>query len=152
MKSRSAGILLLPLLLSILFLSEAWNAAQETFTLTFVCCAENDLYRAVRASGIQIQRYDSPEAALDAAPAQSSMLVLADGYPEKVTEISLAALERIEAKKIRLYVEYPSTLPGLKFGRPVSSRFERLVVSSDFASPLHPLHILTTRPVVRSGC
>ena len=143
MKSRSARILSPLLILAILFPCEVWSAQQEKVTVTFVCRAENDLYRAVKAAGIQTQRYDSPEAALDAAPAQGGMLILADGYPEKITEISPTALERIEAKKIRLYVEYPSTLPGLKFGRPVSSRFERLVVSSDFASPLLPLHILT---------
>jgi hypothetical protein len=130
-------------MLAILFPCEVRDAAQQKVTLTFVCCAENDLYRAVKAAGIQTQRYDSPEAALDAAPAQGGVLVLADGYPERITEIPPAVLERIEAEKIRLYVEYPSALPGLKFGSPVRSRFERLVVSSDFASPLLPLHILT---------
>jgi len=143
MKSRSARILSPLLMLAIMFPCKGGNAAQEKVTLTFVCRAENDLYRAVKAAGIQTQRYDSPEAALDAAPAHGGMLILADGYPERITEISPAVLERIEAEKIRLYVEYPSALPGLKFGRPVGSRFERLVVSSDFASPLLPLHILT---------
>jgi hypothetical protein len=72
MKSRSGRILSPLLMLAILFPFGDGNMAQEKVTLTFVCCAENDLYLAVKAAGIRTQRYDSPEAALDAVPAACS--------------------------------------------------------------------------------
>ncbi len=108
MKSRSGRILSPLLMPAILFPFGDGNMAQEKVTLTFVCCADNDLCLAVKAAGIRTQRYDSPEAALDAVLADGGMLILADGYPDRITEISPAVFERIEANKIRLYVEYPS--------------------------------------------
>jgi hypothetical protein len=71
------------------------------------------------------------------------MLILAEGYPANTTRVSPAVLRKIREKKIRLYLEYPAALPGLSIGKAVTSRYERLVISSDFASPLPPLHILS---------
>jgi hypothetical protein len=109
----------------------------------FVCRADNDLYRVVRDAGVETERYDSPEAAADSAPSRSGVLLLADGYPETRTRVPQNLIEKARSRGMRLYVEYPASLPGLALGAPVRSRFERLVVATDFASPLRPLHILT---------
>jgi hypothetical protein len=116
---------------------------REGGVFVFVCRADNDLYRVVKAAGAETYRYDSPEAAIEAAPVRAGMLMLAEGYPERTTPVSPAVLKSMESRNIRLYVEFPAALPDLAFGQPVRSRFERLVVTSEFASPLRPLQILT---------
>ena len=143
-RSETLNKTLTSLSLLLIFLSSnVGKAPGEAGVFVFVCRADNDLYRVVKTAGAETYRYDSPEAAIEAAPAGAGMLMLADEYPEKASEIPLAALKRLIPKKIRLYVEYPAALPGLTFGQPVRSRVERLVLTSDFAFPLRPLQILT---------
>ncbi len=48
----------------------------------------------------------------------AGVLILADGYPGKATPIAPEVLEEASRKKLRLYVEYPSALPGLELGQP----------------------------------
>ena len=51
--------------------------------------------------------------------------------------------EKARSKKLRLYVEYPSYLPGLELGSPRGTHWERAVISSDAFSPaLQKLRIL----------
>ena len=64
--------------------------------------------------------------------------MLADAYPKKTTALTPALFETARAKGIRLYVEYPSTLPDLKCGVPQTLRtgqwgniLDRTVVASD---------------------
>ena len=143
MKRGSPGILTLLLSLPVLFGLRLGNAAEERAVLAFVCRPDNDLYKVVSRSGIPLERYDTPEAALRHTPAAAGMLILAEGYPAKTTRISPAVLKKIQERKTRLYLEYPAALPGLSTGEAVTSRYERLVTSSDFAAPLPPLHILS---------
>jgi hypothetical protein len=130
--------------LLLVFLScKAGDTPREAGVFVFACRADNDLFRTVNSAGAETYRYDSPEAAIERAPARSGILFLADGYPDKATEVSAEVLARVEEKQCRLYLEYPTSFPGLSFGPPARAQFERLVVTSDFASPLHPLQILT---------
>ncbi len=71
------------------------------------------------------------------------MLILADGYPQQVTEIPARVFAAAEAKSIRLFVEYPGALPGLTVGTPKPMRFARVVIASDFfGEKLKKLRIL----------
>ena len=81
--------------------------------LVLCCRAENDLYRAMTAGGGKFARYDAPGDAVKAAAEGSGVLLLADGYPEKTTAIELAVFEEAARKKLRVYVEYPASLPGV---------------------------------------
>ena len=71
------------------------------------------------------------------------MLILADDYPQKTTAIDATVFDEAARKNLRLYVEYPSVLPGLKVEAPRDTKTERAVVASEFFGPaLPPLRIL----------
>jgi len=103
--------------------------------LTFVCEADNDLYRAVAAGGTKCARFDQAAKAVRSAPVGSGLLILADKYPKKTTVISDKLFANAAAKRLKLFVEYPAALPGLEVGKPVRSRVERVVVNSDLFGP-----------------
>jgi sucrose-6-phosphate hydrolase SacC (GH32 family) len=99
---------------------------------------DNDLVRVLSASGVAAERFDDPAAAVAKAAQGDGVLVLADAYPKKTTALTPALFETARAKGIRLYVEYPSTLPDLKCGVPQTLRtgqwgniLDRTVVASD---------------------
>lgn len=53
-----------------------------------LCCAvDNDLYRVVSENGMAVRRVDAPQAAIEAAAEGDGVLVLADGYPTRLTPI-----------------------------------------------------------------
>ncbi|MDB6038126.1 MAG: hypothetical protein JWM99_1967 [Verrucomicrobiales bacterium] len=107
-------------------------AANPVERLYLACRADNDLFKVLQGNGIDCVRYDTPDDALAAAVRGAGMLILADGYPEKTTSIPTGFYDKAALKKVRLYVEYPESLPGLAAGSPKSITDERGVVSSDF--------------------
>ena len=115
-------------------------AGETEGSAKLVVCAgpENDLVRVAGASGIPLERFDSPEQAVPAAPQGAGVLVLGDGYPAKTTELSPALFDVAAEKGLRLYVEYPAALPGIDVGRPKAMRLERVVVTSDAFGPSLP--------------
>ncbi|NLG49473.1 MAG: hypothetical protein GX552_05105 [Chloroflexi bacterium] len=111
--------------------------------LTFCCSPENDLYRVLAAGGQVYPRYDSLSEALQAAPANSAVLALADDYPRASLIVDEGTLETAGARGLRLYIEYPASLPGLTLGEPQPTEWERVVVASDFFAPdIQPGEIL----------
>jgi len=124
--------------------------------LSFVCPEKNDLYRVVTSSGKQYARFDDPERAVEQAAEGSGVLILAGGYPEETTALGEDVFRRAAARRLRLYIEYPRSLPGLEVGRPISTHVERVVISSDFfGGALEKLRILSVNGLhyvpVRSG-
>jgi hypothetical protein len=107
----------------------------------------------LEGSGFSVRRFDDPAGAVAAAPPRGAVLILADGYPSQTTEVSVDFLHRAQAKRLRLYLEYPTALPGGEFGPMRPARWERAVVASRFFGPelpansilaLHDCHILPT--------
>lgn len=95
--------------------------------------ADNDLLRVLEGSGrFAIDRCATAADALRRAPSGAAVMILADGYPQRTTPIDAALLDAAREKQLRLYVEYPSSLPGVEVERPVEAHVERAVVSSDF--------------------
>jgi len=112
--------------------------------LTFVCRADNDLYRAVTAGGTKYARFGEATKAVEAAPAGAGVLILADGYPKETTVVGKDVFTKAAAKRLRLLVEYPGALPGLKVGKPTSTHVQRVVINSDFfGSDLKKLRIVS---------
>ena len=110
--------------------------------LVFCGAADNDLVRVAAECGILAERFDAPEQAVQAAPDGSGLLILADGYPQKTTEVSPAVFDDAAKKGLRVYVEYPASLPGLEIGKPKAMQLERVVVASDaFGEALEPMRI-----------
>ena len=103
--------------------------------LTFHCRADNDLFQVLASMDRHFPRYDTFAAALKAAPENSAVLPLADAYPRPDLQVDAEHLRLIADKHLRLYLEYPATLPDVTFGDPRSTQWERAVVASDFFGP-----------------
>jgi len=111
--------------------------------LVFACCPKNDLYRAMDRTGSSYPRHGSAAEAIQSAPEGAGVLILADGYPKTRTRMTAGLYETAAKKRLRLYVEYPASLPDTEVGKPRRTRFERAVVASDFFGPqLTPLRIV----------
>ena len=106
--------------------------------LTFCCTADNDLYRVMTSGAMSFARFESPEEAVKAAAAGSGVLILADGYPKTTTRIPAGILETAAARRLRLFVEFPESLPEMRVGAPRRTILERAVVASDVFGPSLP--------------
>jgi hypothetical protein len=118
---------------------------QSALNLHFACRGDNDLYRVMTADGCKYARHATASKAVQAAPEGGGVLILADGYPEKTTNITRTSLDVARAKKLRLYIEYParSAIDRLEFGEPQKPNWARTVVATDFfGSKLEKLRIL----------
>ena len=128
------------IIISVLLLS--YNN-QRSSNLIFVCDESNDLYNAVNDSENTYQRFSSADKAVNAAKEGAGILVLADNYPEKTVVLSDYFFESVKSKNIKLYIEYPSNVPGLKTGTIQKTEWERGVVTSDaFGKSLEKMRIL----------
>ena len=118
-------------------------AAERENSMILSCKEDNDLYRTLQENKIVCSRYNTPGEAIDHAGEGSGVLILADGYPGTTTVLDASLFEKARGKKLRLYVEYPSYLPGLELGGPRGTHWERAVIASDaFAPALAKLSIL----------
>jgi hypothetical protein len=131
------------ILVAVAMACPAQTRENEPLKLTFVCREENDLYQVALAAGMPVVRCGESAEAVAQAEEGSGVLLLADGYPDAPTVIDQALLDTASAKHLRLYIEYPSWLPGVALGEPRGIEWERAVVSSDwFAPDLAKLRIL----------
>lgn len=113
---------------------ELWN---------FACQADNDLLRVMQENGFQCQRFDSPEQAVQRAGEKSVVFILADGYPFSKTQVHDSLWSEAEKKGIKLFVEYPESIPNLTIGDDHTTKWERGVIASeDFGASLPPMSIL----------
>lgn len=143
MKYGPCPYLLIRVFAVFLFFGFQANASGNPKNITLSCRADNDLYILLKENKITCSRYNSPEEAINNAKEGSGVLILADGYPAKTTAINTSHYEKGRSKKLRLYVEYPSFLPGIEVGSPRGTHWERAVISSDVFSPsLQKLWIL----------
>lgn len=111
--------------------------------LTFSCRADNDLYATLVKNRYRVSRFADPMRAVEGAAVDSGVLILADGYPERTSVVEPAVLELAASKRLRLYIEYPEKIPGLNFGTPRETTWERTIVTSDaFGSGLPKMRIM----------
>jgi len=132
-------------LLAVVLLNRcADQPASDHPALTFCCQEKNDLYLILsQANAIACTRWETAEQAVSAAPPGSGVLILAEGYPDRPTEIDPTSLAVAREKGLRVYLEFPASIPGLPVDSVKITRYERAVVSSEFFLPeLKPLTIL----------
>lgn len=132
-------------------LNEARGAAptfDRPLKLVFACRADNDLYQTVSADGEAYPRFDTPTQAIDEAPDNCGVLILADEYPDKSTVLDNALFEAAAHKRLRLYVEYPSALPQMEVASPIDLPHGRGVATSDVFGTAFPQLGVTEIP----GC
>jgi len=106
--------------------------------LVFACRADNDLYQIVAAHGETFRRFDTAAQAIEEAPDGCGVLILADEYPEKTTQLGNALFEAAANKRLRLYVEYPASLPKMEVASPTEMAYGRGVATSDVFGNVFP--------------
>ena len=92
----------------------------------------NNLYTIIKKNNLSHTRYDSPKEALKNVRNGDVLLVLADNYPEKQTQISDEFYRVIKEKNIRTFIEYPSHIPDFELGEIVKADKERVVINTNF--------------------
>ena len=117
------------------FFGEAQTLGRDRLGVVFSCEEENDLYRAVCNAGENWLRFDTPEKAIQYAPEKSGVAILAQGYPQETTVVKAALLDLAAVKQLRVYIEYPTEVLGLRVGVPQAAHWERAVVTSPFFGP-----------------
>ncbi len=101
-------------------------------TLSFCGSIDNDLYVVLKKENVSLKHFADPEAAIMAATNGTGVFIIADGYPGKTVNIKPGSLQLAAKKKLRLYIEYPASLPGLNIPDTiVKTNFERGVITSD---------------------
>lgn len=106
--------------------------------LVFACRADNDLYQVLTADGGTYPRFDSAAQAIADAPDGCGVLIMADEYPDKTTLLDNALFETAAGKRLRLYVEYPATLPKMEVAPPREIAHGRGVATSDVFGSAFP--------------
>ena len=123
--------------------ASSWSASLTNQGLVVCSSPNNDLYRVLRANGVSCQHFVQAGAAVDAAPQGAGVLLLAEEYPERPTDLPESLLTKAESKNLRLYIEFPASLPGFHVGTPQQLKWGRAVVSSsDFEPDVKRLRIL----------
>src|SRR5690625_1401734 len=126
------------------FLQYTTWAAPKADPIIFCGSETNDLYKVLEENGFQIRRFDVPASAIHSASEGAAVFIVADGYPAKKNDIGPDLLKLARRKYLRIYLEYPSSLPGIDISDTViEARLERgIVVSGVFGSKLKPMSIL----------
>lgn len=140
------GIVIAVGVLLSLSLTAAWSAPSPADGLIICSSPDNDLYQILLKNGLDCQRFDLPDKAIKSAPTDSGVLLLAEGYPKQPTQLTGSLLAEAKLKHLRLYVEFPASLPDLQIGHPRQLQWGRAVVTSDVFGPdLKRLRILDLR-------
>ncbi len=136
------------------FIPAVWMPPGKRNTITpplvFSCSPANDLYKMLASGAAPFPRYNAPEEAVTRSSHGSGVLLLAEGYPTRTTQLDRELFQKAAEKKLRLYVEFPSFVPGLQVGEPrplakgrYNNLLERVFVASEaFSPPLQRLQIL----------
>ena len=133
------------LLFSVFFFSLIYaSASGKKPQMIFYGSDKNDLYLMLKAEGYLLKRFSTPAAAIQAASQGDAVFLIAEGYPDYLTDVSPEIISKALAKKLKLYVEYPRSFPGLDIpAKPIHTELERGVVTSPvFGEKLAPLSIL----------
>ncbi|MBI5385206.1 MAG: hypothetical protein HZA90_11040 [Verrucomicrobia bacterium] len=93
------------------------------------CGPQNDLLLALKAAGAKVTRHEEPDRAVAAAAPGSGVLLLAEAYPGQPLQVSDETFRLAARKQLRLYVEFPASVPGVTFETTRRPEWERFVVS-----------------------
>jgi hypothetical protein len=120
----------------------AWAAVPRQ-RITICCSRQNDLFVLLQAGGYNLNLCKTVAAAIAEAPAGSAVLLLADNYPSNTVAVSPEDLSKAAVKNLRIYLEFPSQVPGITFEAARKTTWERLVINShEFDSGLPKMQLL----------
>ncbi len=98
--------------------------------LIFCCPAENDLYRLAVRRWRSCRRVDTPQEAVHAAPEGSGVMLLPRQYPDAADTLGEPIWRTIIQKRLRVYAEYVTDVPGAPSGAIRRAEWERGVAAS----------------------
>jgi len=135
--------LFLTVMLIINFQSKGLTKSSNLF---FYGNIKNDLYLLLKREGYILKRFSTPGAAVKAASRGSGVLIVADNYPQidPANRITAKILSEAMQKGLKLYVEYPTSFPGLNIpSEALETNLERGVITKDvFAAPLKNMSLV----------
>lgn len=112
-------------------------------TLYFCGSESNELYELLSAEGFNLKRFDSPELMIERAEIGSGAIILCDTYPERALEITPDSYSLAKEKGMRLYIEFPKSLPDMVIKEQTfHATLERGVIMSADIKGLKPMDII----------
>lgn len=113
-------------------------------TILYCGSEQNEVYQLLAKEGFRLKVYETPESLIEQAGKGAGCIIVCDTYPEKPLEISTQAYELAKRKELKLYFEYPQSLPDLEIGeKDFHASLERAVVTKSFPeSELKAMDIL----------
>src|SRR5690554_233775 len=115
------------LLLTILLCQSCMVGRQK---IAISCDIENDLFKVMKDNKIPCIRFDTPAEAIHSAKEGGAVMILAQGYPAETVSLDSVLYQEVLQKKLRLYIEYPASVPGYPSKGIRETHWERAVVSS----------------------
>ena len=76
---------------------------------------DNDIVILLQENKIPLQLFSSPSKAIAKARRGDALLLLAEGYPAQKVFLDSKAQKKIRDKKLRVFIEYPNSVPGVAF-------------------------------------
>lgn len=128
----------------IMMLSVIVSYAQKP-VIAYTGAASNDLIRQLQHEQFPLKAFKSPIEAVSRLPKGSSLLILSDNYPEKVSHIDPELINMARKKNIRLYIEYafsPSLSRWISNDSVKVAQLERGVVRHRLGERLAPMDLL----------
>lgn len=91
----------------------------------------NDIVSVLKKqNSIEVIHYSSPLEAVDGAKEGDGVLILADEYPLKQVDLGSDFYAKLAEKKLRAYVEFPTSIPNVTIKGVEKAKHERAVVNS----------------------
>lgn len=126
------------------------------FILMLLCCVNvkskevyycgdihNAIYQLLKQEKLKLKVVESPEVLVAEAPIGSGGILLCQTYPNVALKISSETWNLARKKNLKLYVEYPESVPGMKIEKEsFHALLERGVITSKNMYPLQPMELL----------
>lgn len=109
-----------------------------------ICASKtNDIVTILKDNAIPYRLYSDPATAVCAAAKGSGVMLLADGHPAQRLRLPESIFRLAKSKRLRLYVEYPESLPGIKMeDSPIPISIERGIITTSAIPGLDSLDLL----------
>lgn len=122
----------------------AYKQGKGQASLVICSSSDNDVTAVLKANAIPYRLYADPAKAVHAAAIGSGILFLGDDYPLRKVTLPDSIFLLARQKRLRAYIEYPASLPGVNIPDTViRGKLERAVITADIFSPrLMPMSIL----------
>ncbi|SMC86113.1 hypothetical protein [Pedobacter nyackensis] len=130
------------LLVFLFFTSFSW-AQEKTRELFIAGSNHNDMVKVLSVCKLKLFVSKFPDEAIKKAKLNSSVLLFADGYPERRLALSQSSFKAIRDKKLKVYIEFPNEIPGVAIGSALNYiKLERGIVHTNKIQGLDSLDLL----------